>query len=308
MKNNKMKPHTFNLFLTCIWSILVFSCDTTTDTSIAKQKEKTSENIMLSEETKNYWYSGLAEISSYNLVQQRYGEERKGKAVLVYVTEDFDENQLVKTDQKSKGDFSVLKLNSTKTFNTGIYPYHIMQSSFLPMENNNQVAKISASIQEWCGQSFIMLENRDEMEVQVNSYFQKIGNQNLALSKTQTENGLWNKLRIFPREIDTTQTEILPSFEYLRLNNINVKAYKVRISQTEENELLKTKIHYPSLNRNLEITQELKAPYAILSWEESTTKNDSTYITKAIKVAEMRIDYWNKNQSNHSFLRDSLKL
>lgn len=281
--------------------------------SCKKNDAKTSEDatqksIAVDEDTKAYWHGGLAEISSYELVQQRYGEERHGKAVLIYVTESFDAQQLVKADKNEDSNFPVLKLNSTKSFTTGIYPYHIMQSSFLPMEKNHEVAKITASIQEWCGQSFMMLEQRDEFEIQVNSYFQQTGNQNKKLQKSATENGIWNKLRLFPRQIDTSLTKMLPSFEYLRLQHKEAKAYPVSITQFEKEDTLQTTLSYPTLRRKLTIHQASKQPYSILSWEESIAYGDSTYVTKAKKIKEMNIDYWNKNQEKHGFLRDSLKL
>ncbi len=43
----------------------------------------------LSQAFKQHWFDGHAEISSYELTQSCYGEQRKGKAVLIFVTEDF---------------------------------------------------------------------------------------------------------------------------------------------------------------------------------------------------------------------------
>ena len=34
-----------------------------------------------------YWYSGKAEVNSYSLIQNRYGEERTGDAILVFVAQ-----------------------------------------------------------------------------------------------------------------------------------------------------------------------------------------------------------------------------
>lgn len=99
---------------------------------------------------KEYWYSGKAEITSYKLEQARYGEIHQGQAVLIYVTEDFLPHKQVKADQKSNNTVSVLKLNATKKFNTGIYPYSVMQSTFFPVSNNQHAIKITSSIQEWC--------------------------------------------------------------------------------------------------------------------------------------------------------------
>lgn len=82
-----------------------------------------------------YWYKGKAELNAYELEQYRYGEKRDGEAVLIFVTEDFSREKQVKLDnpQRQKQDAQkVLKLNLTKKFVTGIYPYSMMLSVFTP--------------------------------------------------------------------------------------------------------------------------------------------------------------------------------
>ncbi|PIQ17718.1 MAG: septum formation inhibitor Maf, partial [Flavobacteriaceae bacterium CG18_big_fil_WC_8_21_14_2_50_34_36] len=74
----------------------------------------------ISEDFKSYWFSGTAEITSYTLEQERYGEMRDGSAVLIYVTEDFHGDTQVKANKKNDLTIPVLKLNSTKNFLTGI--------------------------------------------------------------------------------------------------------------------------------------------------------------------------------------------
>ena len=81
----------------------------------------------------DYWYQGKAEITSYEMEQARYGEIRKGHAVLIFVTEDFSKSKQVKLDnpQKDPEDaVKILKLNFVRKFITGIYPYSIMTSVF----------------------------------------------------------------------------------------------------------------------------------------------------------------------------------
>ena len=65
----------------------------------------------------------------------------KGKAVLIYVTEDFLNKEQVKANRKSKVSQTVLKLNRTKKFNTGIYPYSIMTSLFTRLGQKKPLAK-----------------------------------------------------------------------------------------------------------------------------------------------------------------------
>ena len=89
-----------------------------------------------------YWYDGNAEISSYTLTQNRYGELHEGKAVLVFVTEDFSKQKQVKLDHPEKAGadkLPVLKMNFSKNFLTGIYPYSILNSVFTPVDLSGTV-------------------------------------------------------------------------------------------------------------------------------------------------------------------------
>ena len=129
-------------------------------------------NFTLSDSFKTYWFDGTAEISSFKLTQSRYGEAREGSAVLIYVTEDFLRNEQVKANKKSKQSKTVLKLNRTKNFITGIYPYSIMNSSFTYLEEKKSLAKITTSIQEWCGQAYLQLNKKNNLNIESHSYFE----------------------------------------------------------------------------------------------------------------------------------------
>ncbi len=106
-----------------------------------------------------HWGDGKAELSSYDLVQPRYGELRDGQAVLIFVTEDFSWSERVKADPGAHPESDirkVMKLNQNRDFLTGIYPYHTMTSSFLRVDGGDRMdafdpLKITFSAQEWCG-------------------------------------------------------------------------------------------------------------------------------------------------------------
>jgi hypothetical protein len=109
----------------------------------------------------SHWQDGKAEIASYDLVQPRYGELRKGTAVLIFVTEPFSEKQRVKADpgHDPSDVFPAFKLNFVKDFPTGVYDYNLMTSVFLSLiEKDGRRAgapvKIAFSGQEWCGMVF----------------------------------------------------------------------------------------------------------------------------------------------------------
>ena len=77
------------------FSGLLLSCNSPKNQDIAlltvasSSEKPLEESRNLSQEFKDYWYAGTAEITSYNLKQARYGEIHQGTAVTVFVTEDF---------------------------------------------------------------------------------------------------------------------------------------------------------------------------------------------------------------------------
>lgn len=311
--NKSIKALIVFLCFICVL-IVVMSCKEnaaeTTETLAISEIEEIPEKpkTKLSKEFKGYWYAGEAEITSYKLEQARYGEMRDGEAVLVFVTEDFLPNVQVKADNYSDTNIPVLKLNATKKFNTGIYPYSIMQSTFYPVANNAHAIKVSASIQEWCGQVYTQINNRDQFKIMSHSYFQGEADQNFKIEKTWTENELWTKLRIDPKSLPEGDLTIIPSLEFTRLRHKDIKAYDAYAKLDETNYT----ITYPELGRTLKINFNAQFPYEISGWEETTTNgygaSARTLTTKATKLESIKSAYWGKNSNADQGLRKTLKL
>ncbi len=297
--------------------LLLISCKETTaskeENTIVKNENKTTilPKKELSSAFKKYWYAGKAEITSYTLAQARYGELRAGNAVLIYVTEPFSAEKQVKADAQNADNISVLKLNSTKNYLTGIYPYAIMTSSFYPVYGNSHALKVAFSAQEWCGQVYAQLNNKENFEITSHSYFESEGDQQLSLEKTLLEDEIWNKIRINPIDLPVGEVNIIPSFEYIRLLHKELKAYKA-IAQTEilENGIQSYSISYPELARKLTINFTPEFPYSIESWTETTQTGYGTDVkeitTTAQKNKRIITPYWQQNKNSDLFLRDSL--
>ena len=259
-----------------------------------------------------YWYQGEAEITSYKLHQARYGEIREGNAALIFVTEPFSSSSMTKADNPNPRDESVLKLNFTKTFNTGIYPYSMMTSTFLPVNNPNHSIKISSSSQEWCGHTYMELQNKKKFQINISSYFEG-ESEKIKLDKNILEDDIWSMIRINPEQLPTGSHKIIPSFFYLRLSHKTTKSYNAITSLTSNNNGMQTyTIEYQELNRSLKITFESAFPYGIHSWEESAESgfgtNKRKLVTKAEKIKTIKSAYWTKNANKHSTLRDELGL
>ena len=259
----------------------------------------------------SYWMQGKAEITSYQLTQARYGELRKGTVVNVFVTEPWNEETQVKSD--SNGDYQVLKLNSSKKFNTGIYPYSMMTSVFSNVENT-KCQKVSCSSQEWCGQSFAQLNSVDgEWTGRQFSYFESEGDDNFTISQsTVLEDEIWNLIRLNPELLPTGEFMMLPSTMYLRLSHLDYEGYNVQAHLNKGISASTYTINYPSIHRSLEISFSNNYPHVIDHWKESYSdgwgEKRKQLTTEAKLLNREMIDYWNKNSNSDEYLRRELGL
>ncbi|SHN31454.1 hypothetical protein SAMN04488057_11931 [Cyclobacterium lianum] len=261
-----------------------------------------------------YWFQGQAEISSYDLTQYRYGEPREGEAVLIFVTEDFSRSKQVKLDNPDavgRDKLSVIKMNQTRDFITGIYPYHMMLSAFTPTREASQGVKFTASSQEWCGQSFtqVNLNSGDSYSGELFSYFEEEGDKSFSVSGL-AEDDLWNLIRINPNQIPTGSVQMWPSLVNQRFTHEEFEAEEafVRLTNSSNNRR-QLEVTYGSGNRELRIDFEKEFPYPILGWEEiRTLENGEKEVTRARRKAVKVIDYWTRNALEDEFLRDELKL
>ncbi|PIB27918.1 septum formation inhibitor Maf [Maribacter sp. 4G9] len=276
------------------------------------QKEPETPRKKLPQEFKEYWYSGTAEITSYELEQARYGELRTGKAVMIYVTEPFEKDKQIKADNPSPNNVPVLKLNASKKYLTGIYPYSIMTSSFYPVYDNQHALKVTFSAQEWCGHVYAQINNKEEFQVTSHSYFESEGDQEFNLKKTILENELWNKLKISPENLPQGKLQIVPSLEFIRLRHKELKAYDAEATLTNSEGLYTYEIKYPELERTLSITFQNSFPYSIEGWTETMKSGfgpDAQALkSTARKIKSINTPYWQQNANKDIYLRDSLGL
>ncbi len=261
---------------------------------------------------KEYWYSGNAEITSYDLEQARYGELRNGHSVLVFVTEPFLPKKQVKADRNDPKNVSVLKLNATKKYLTGIYPYSIMGSTFYPVNDNQHAIKVSLSVQEWCGHVYSQLNNREQFEFTSHSYFESEADQEISLDKALLENEIWNRIRINPGDLPVGDIKIIPSLEYLRLRHQKIQAQNAIATLSNDNGIQTYTINYPDLSRTLSIQFAEAFPHTIEGWKETFVSGygpgAKEMTSTATKKRRIKTAYWGQNSNTDIVLRDSLGL
>jgi hypothetical protein len=301
---NPLKIYVYGLIV----GFLLFRCDQQAS-SQAGSKEP---GLYEKEEFKNYWYAGKAEVSSYKLDQARYGENRSGKAMLIFVTEDFSATKQVKLDDPNKAGrdkINVLKMNITKNFVTGIYPYSMMLSVFTPTSRNQfpNTLKVTMTSQEWCGHVFSQMNLRsDKYNVESYSYFEQEGDSKLSLGKTILEDELWNRIRLDSENLPEGKFKLIPGLFYTRLKHAELKPLEVTGSLADAGDHMKYIITYP--DRKLSIFYQKKFPHQIIGWEEEFEEWGKPAFTKATLDKTLYIDYWKKNKNENQSLRDSLGL
>jgi hypothetical protein len=268
-----------------------------------------------SDDFRKYWYQGKGELTRYSLEQARYGEIHKGDAVLIFVTEPFLTDKQVKLDSgKSDSAVSVLKLNLTKKFYTGIYPYSLMTSTFSPVDFQKQrTLKVTSSTQEWCGQTYSQLNFRNNgYHALLHSYFQDEADQDLTLKGTWLEDEVWTRIRLAPETLPVGDVEMIPALQFVRLGHVDLKVELATATRKREGNMETYTVQYKNLKRTLTIHYYATFPYAIQSWEEKTPGGfgpDATMLTtRAMKTNSILLDYWNKHNVADAPYRKKLGL
>lgn len=298
-----------SILLLCCSVLLLFSaCKSSSNFKQLEGPQKT-------EDFGSYWYQSKAEINAYKLEQARYGEIHEGSATLIFVTEPFNTLKQVKADNgMAENTVSVLKCNQIRKFNTGIYPYSTMTSSFTPVDVSAPSAslKITNSVQEWCGQAFMQINKESEnYKIQANSYFETEGDRNITIPSSFLEDEIFNLIRINPAGLPTGNISIFPSSTFLRFMHRDLENYKAIATKKTANfnskELQSYSINYPELGREFTVYFEANFPFKIEGWEEKSKGfRGNSLTTKATLQNQILSDYWNRNAVSDSTLHNNL--
>ena len=255
-----------------------------------------------------HWGDGRAEMNGYRLVQPRYGSPRAGSAVYIFVTEDFTDSLRVKADpgkHPAPDVYPVMKLNAVRHFQTGIYDYKVMTSTFARVASGWPLAKVSFSSQEWCGHVYHQLLPRGGKEDGVfHSYFdgEADGQDNLP----QPEGGIYeDALPIFVRGWGTTYLQpgesrkgpFLPSLLRARLDHKKLAWGQATISRSAGTSTVKVPAGSFDVSvwtvaedggRTFTYEIEAAAPFRLVRWSTDAGEEASL-------LGSTRLAYWKLN-------------
>ena len=272
------------------------------------------------------WGDGFAEVSTYELVMPRYGEPRDGESIMIFVSETFSDSQRVKADpgRHPKADeFPVMKLNWQKNFQTGIYDYSEMLSSFLGIgaiggRPPGTLTKLTFSRQEWCGQMFAQaLFDPTRIRVSGSSYFDGDADlsQTLALQPEGiSEDGLafWARGMAAPflKPGESRDVPFLTSLRSARDAHQPLAWSRINLTRNATLQKLETPVGEFEVEtfsaqlangKGFVFFVEKDSPYRIIRWQFTSGE-------AAELIASERVKYWELNRPGGEVALRSLGL
>ncbi|MEX1256373.1 MAG: hypothetical protein WEG36_02035 [Gemmatimonadota bacterium] len=262
-----------------------------------------------------HWGDGQAELSGYSVTVSRYGAPREGVTSLIYVTEPHDRRTWVKDDRaESPNRVEVMKLIRSTHFLTGIYPYSVMASTFVPVEAwgdiRFQPVRINLDVQEWCGSvSHRIWPGPGRLRSLRLSYFADEGES--LIETTLPEGTLFeDALPIQLRELDGPFSGggdwtgwIVPELWRLRANHGPTQPVEATISRKngEREGVPVTHFLLEAGDYWRRYDVETAFPRRILGWETATGDAASLLSTE-------RLAYWSLNAPGDELFRERLGL
>lgn len=308
-----------NIMAFLVLSLCVFSCSNSENLSSEDDfVGKAVVNKPAASPFSDFWDQGKAEITTYNLKQARYAELHEGTANTIFVTEPFSKSKHVKLDYPSNSGNDLvpaMKLNFTRKFYTGVYPYSTMLSVFTPQNLNKNPHSLKAvfGAQEWCGQTYTQLDlGAGGYEMEQFSYFESEGDKTVKLKKAVLEDELWNMIRINPENLPVGKVNMIPGLTFSRLGHVEPDATMAEAKLSKNGKMTTYSVHYPQHDRTLTIDFKTAFPHEIESWKEEGYSgfgpNRKILTTTATLKSRKMLDYWSKHSVSDSDLRADLGL
>ena len=256
-----------------------------------------------------FWGDGKAELDGYALTMPRYGQLRQGTAVAIFVTEDFSDALRVKADpgkHPASDIVHVLKLNLVRDFQTGIYDYNTMTSTFLRTEFGERdfwpLVKTSFSAEEWCGHVYMQwLARGNKLMGTSHSYFD--GEADATPELERPDGGvLEDALPVLVRGLRgdwlapgaSKKVPFLRSQMRTRLLHVPAKWGEATVSRAAASAMVKTAIGAlraytytvaETGGDTITFTVEEAAPHRLLAWQSSS--GEAAHI-----LGSARLEYW----------------
>lgn len=266
------------------------------------------------------WSDGQAELAGYDLTFNRYGQNRRGVAVTIFVSETFSNSLRVKADDGKHPDsdlYPVMKLNLVEDYQTGIYDYNDMTSAFVTLAAVNgrpagSLTKVASSSQEWCGQTFQeVLFDANKVRYTQHSYFDGEADQQRELANpsegvSEDQFLLWARHMAQPF-LTRGESKTVPMLKGLRTtrqahkplawSNVKLTWQQAPATQLWDGQKVPVDVLTAEIDGDLKRTYyvEQTAPHRVIRWESSTGELATLLKSKRLKYWQMNKEGFEKN-------------
>jgi len=302
--------------ITLLFSILLFmSCQPKGEDTSVNYSNTPQDSIF-----EAFWQDGKAEVSVYQLSQNRYNAIHQGKVVSIFVREDFLTDKQVKNETyESKSSAPILKNIVRTNFITGIYDYSLHTSVFTPINQSRfSTLKVTNTMQEWCGTTFLQMNYKNGMYfMEQRSYFEKEGDRRVQLEQAVVEDALMNQIRLDYKNLPIGAFNIISKLSYTALKHKALKTYKATASLSEYKgeifegkDLLEYRYAVAEQKREVTLVFESVSPYRIVGFTETypSAFDEQVRTTTGVLLSSERLAYWGMNEPEDTEIRKKMGL
>ena len=269
---------------------------------------------------KSHWQDGKAEVSVFQLTQNRYNALHPGNLVNVFVLEDFLTDKQVKNESnKTENSTPTLKNIRSSKFTTGIYDYSLHTSVYTPLNQKKySTLKVTNTMQEWCGTTFLQLnEKKSNYVIEQRSYFEKEGDKKVKLEKAIVEDAFMNQIRLDYEKLPIGEFELISKLSYTALKHEELKIYKasgeiIKYEETdfEGKNLLEYRYSIKEQSREVSLVFEGVSPFMVVGFTESypSAFDKKIRTTTAKLISCERLAYWGMNSPKDAEIRNKIGL
>jgi hypothetical protein len=267
----------------------------------------------------------LAELSSYEITTDRYGEMRQAQGVLIFVYEEINGDTRIKVESDKTPpakQVPVLKLNNVVKFNTGVYDYSVMTSVFSGLSGPGvkrflEPRKISLTAQEWCGHVYHHLIPRSKgLESEIHSYFEAEGDATTLLPYPSDRVYYEDELPILIRELDgeflktgeSKTLDAVPSLWKTRKRHKPLAFSKGLLTKAGPAQLSTRSGEKATIKWTFEQGGEITTYYVEAAHPRKLLAGEDGKGEKGELVRSLRKTYWKLNRNQDEGLRRELGL
>jgi hypothetical protein len=266
------------------------------------------------------WQDGKAEVSVFELSQNRYNAIHPGKLVNIFVLEDFLTDKQVKNETyESKSSTQVLKNIVRSNFTTGIYDYSIHTSVFTPLQQDRfSTLKVTNTMQEWCGTTFLQMNLKNgQYFLEQRSYFEKEGDRKVELQQAIVEDALQNQIRLDYKRLPAGEFKFIPKLSYTALKHKPLELYtaigelqEYKDTLFEGENLMEYRYKIAEQEREVVLVFESDSPFKIVGFTESypSAFDGEVRTTTARLISTERLAYWGMNAPKDAEIREKIGL